>query len=64
MKFVKLEVKGVRHVGDEDVEVVEDDVDAEFYSIYGRDECGFAYCVGDFTSRNAAETIKAALENG
>lgn len=62
MKFVKLEVKGVRHIGEEDCEVVDDDADAEFFSIYGRDERGFAYCIGDFTSRPAAETIKAALD--
>lgn len=64
MKFIKLEVKGVRCVGEEDYQVVEDDDDAEFYSVYGRDECGFAYCIGDFTSRLAANQIKAALENG
>lgn len=62
MKFTRTEVKGVRFVGNDDVEVVEDDVDADFFSIYGRDESGFAYCVGDFTSRDAAETIKAALD--
>lgn len=64
MKFERLEVKGVQSVGEEDYQVVEDDLDAEFFSIYGRDEYGFAHCIGDFTSRQAAEEIKAALENG
>lgn len=61
MKFVSLEVKGVQCVGEEDYQVVENDEDAEFYSVYGRDERGFAYCIGDFTSRHAAQQIVAAL---
>lgn len=60
MKFESLEVQGVREV-DDAYEVVEDDDDAEFFSIYGRDEQGFAHCIGDFNSRNAAEQIKAAF---
>lgn len=62
MKFVELEVKGVKEINYDDCMIVDDDVDADFFSIYGRDERGFAYCVGDFTSRDAAETIKAALD--
>lgn len=64
MKFVNIEVKGVQSVGEEDYTVVEDDLDAEFFSIYGRDEQGFAHCIGDFKTREAAETIKAALDSG
>ena len=64
MKFVNLEVKGVLSVGEEDYTVVEDDLDAEFFSLYGRDENGFAHCIGDFSSREGAEQIKAAIESG
>lgn len=60
MKFKTLEVRGVREVADA-CEVVEDDDDADFFSIYGRDEQGFAYCIGDFNSREGAEEIKNAL---
>lgn len=62
MKFERLEVKGVRHTESDDCEVVEHDADAEFFSIYGRDEQGFAHCIGDFKSREGAEFIKAALD--
>jgi hypothetical protein len=60
MKFTTLEVKGVREVADA-CEVVLDDDYADFFSLYGRDEQGFAHCIGDFHSRNAAEQIKNAL---
>jgi hypothetical protein len=60
MKFVSLEVKGVVERGDA-CEIVEDDEQAEFFSIYGRDERGFAHCIGDFSSRCGAEEIKNAL---
>lgn len=63
MKFVSLEIKGVADDGD-NCEVVEDDADADFFSIYGRDESGFAHCIGDFADRQGAEFIKAAIENG
>ena len=63
MKFTSLEVKGVANAGtSDDYEVVENDADAEFFSIYGRDEHGFAHCIGDFNTRAAAEDIKAALD--
>lgn len=62
MRFETLEVKPVVSVGHDDYMIAEDDADAEFFSIYGRDEQGFAHCIGDFTSREAAEQIKAALE--
>lgn len=62
MKFKTLEVRGVREVADA-CEVVEDDLDADFFSIYGRDEQGFAHCIGDFTSRQAAEQIRDALSS-
>lgn len=61
MKFVSLEVKGVTDDGDNCM-VVEDDADADFFSIYGRDEQGFAHCIGDFADRAGAESIKAALD--
>lgn len=63
MKFTKLEVKGVitTDCGDE-CEVTADDADAEFFSIYGRDDKGFAHCIGDFSTREGAEFIKAALD--
>lgn len=48
----------------EDCMIVEDDADADFFSIYGRTEQGHAYCVGDFSSRNGADVIKIALESG
>lgn len=63
MKFVELEVKPVRDLGSA-CEIVDDDADADFFSIYGRDERGFAHCVGDFADRNSAEQIMAALQNG
>lgn len=63
MKFVSLEVQGVKQIG-EDCTIVEDEADADFFSIYGRTEQGHAYCVGDFSSRNGAEVIKAAIESG
>jgi hypothetical protein len=44
--------------------VVEDDADADFFSIYGITEEGHAYCVGDFSTREGAEVIKAAIESG
>jgi len=64
LKFVSLEVKPVRHVDGTACEVVVDDAEADFFSIYGRDERGYAHCVGDFADRAGAEAIKAALENG
>jgi hypothetical protein len=60
MKFERLEVRGVREVADA-CEVVEDDELADFFSIYGHDDAGFAHCIGDFTTRSAAEDIKRAL---
>ena len=60
MKFKTLEVRGVREVADA-CEVVDDDNEADFFSIYGRCEQGFAHCIGDFTTRVAAEEIKNAL---
>lgn len=64
MKFITLEVKGVQSIGEEDFQVVDDDLDAEFFSLYGRCEQGFAHCIGDFNSRQAANEIKAALTSG
>lgn len=63
MRFVSLEVKGVKELND-DCMVVEDDADADFFSIYGRDEQGLAYCIGDFSARSGAEFIKSAIESG
>lgn len=63
MKFTKLEVKGVKELGDA-CTVVEDDADADFFSLYGRDEVGYAYCIGDFSTRDGADVIKAAIESG
>ncbi len=61
MKFVSLEVQPVIECG-EHCQVADDDADADFFSLYGRDENGFAYCIGDFSSRSGAERIKAALD--
>jgi hypothetical protein len=63
LRFVSLEIKGVREFHDR-CEVVEDDADAEFFSLYGREDEGFAHCIGDFSSREGAELIKAAIESG
>ena len=60
MKFTTLEVRGVRE-RDDACEVVDDDEDADFFSIYGRDEQGFAHCIGDFSTREAAQAIQNAL---
>lgn len=60
MKFETLEVRGVREVADA-VEVVENDRDADFFSIYGRDEHGFAHCIGDFSTRAGADEVVKAL---
>lgn len=63
MRFVSLEVKGVRELHDE-CQVVENDAEADFFSIYGRDEQGYAYCIGDFSTRAGADFIKSAIESG
>lgn len=63
MKFVSLEVQGVKEM-DDNCMIVEDEADADFFSIYGRTDEGHAYCVGDFSSRQSAEVIKAAIESG
>lgn len=63
LRFTTLEVKGVKEQHDECM-VVEDDADADFFSIYGRDEQGFAHCIGDFSTRQGAEFIKVAIESG
>ena len=63
LRFVSLEVKGVKELDDECM-VVEDDADADFFSIYGLDEQNFAHCIGDFSTRHGAEVIKAAIESG
>lgn len=63
MRFVSLEVKGVKDFGD-DCQIVENDADADFFSLYGRTEDSYAYCIGDFSSREGAETIKTAIESG
>ena len=63
MRFVSLEVKGVKEIG-EDCMVVEDDADADFFSLYGRDEQNYAYCIGDFSTRCGADVIKTAIESG
>ena len=63
VRFESLEVKGVREFHDR-CEVVEDDADAEFFSIYGLTGEGHAHCIGDFSSREGAESIKSAIESG
>ena len=64
VRFVSLEVKGVKEVDTDNVMVVEDDADADFFSIYGRCEQNFAHCIGDFSTREGAENIKSAIESG
>ena len=64
MRFVSLEVKGVKETTGDDCMVVEDDADADFFSIYGRDAAGYAYCIGDFSTRSGADFIKTAIESG
>jgi hypothetical protein len=51
--FDNYEVESVKTVGG-DIEVCEDD-EAEFYSVYHRNEKGFADCVFDSNVRKAAE---------
>lgn len=63
VRFVSLEVKGVKEIDSENCMVV-DDADADFFSIYGRDHLGCAYCIGDFSSKAGAEFIKTAIESG
>jgi hypothetical protein len=63
LRFTSLEVQGVKEI-DDNCMVVEDDADADFFSIYGITEEGHAYCVGDFSSREGAGVIKAAIESG
>jgi hypothetical protein len=62
LRFEALEVKGVRDVGDQ-VLVVEDDAEAEFFALYGKTN-EYTYCLGDFSTRDGAEFIKAAIESG
>lgn len=63
MKFASYEIKAVQDDGDNCM-IVDDDADADFFSIYGRDENGLAHCLGDFADRQSAAFIKAAIENG
>lgn len=64
VRFVSLEVKGVKEINEKDCMVVENDAEADFFSIYGRDDDDHAYCIGDFSSRSGAEFIKTAIESG
>jgi hypothetical protein len=60
-----LEVQPVcRAARSDDFHIVDDDADADFFALYGRDEAGFAHAIGDFADRQGAEIIKAALEDG
>lgn len=63
MKFVSYEIKPVIDDGD-NCKIASDDADADFFSIYGRDENGLAHCIGDFITRAAAEQIRTAITNG
>lgn len=63
LRFISLEVKGVREIHDQ-CQIVEDDADADFFSLYGVGDDKLAYCIGDFSSREGADTIKAAIESG
>ena len=63
MRFVSLEVKGVKEIG-EDCIVVKDDANADFFSIYGKDDADRAYCIGEFSTRSGADFIKTAIESG
>ena len=62
LQFERFEVNGVKDLGDEDCMVVED-AEADFFSLYGRTPDGLAYCIGDFSSREVAESIRAAIES-
>ncbi|HEY1098799.1 MAG TPA: hypothetical protein VGF99_07715 [Myxococcota bacterium] len=54
--YVDVEVAGVATEGSE-LFTVDDDVDAEFFSVYLRTEEGFAECVADVATRQRAQTI-------
>lgn len=64
MKFVSYEVLAVSDSDEDDTVIVENDADADYFSIYGRDKQGYAHCIGDFADRESANSIKAALQNG
>lgn len=59
MRFVSLEVVPLREEGDEYQEC--EPHEAEFYSLFGEDEHGLMWCIGDFDTLGYAETIRDAL---
>lgn len=62
MKFVKYKIEPVVDTG-EFCEVVSPEK-ADFWSLYGYDEDGFAHCIGDYSTQEGAEQIKAAILGG
>lgn len=60
MKFVRYKIEPVKDFGDI-CEVVAPE-EADFWSLYGYDLDGFAHCIGDFVSKEYAESIRAAIE--
>lgn len=62
LRFGEYEVRGVVDTGEACV-IVNDDANAQFFSIYGRtDPEGHAYCIGDFSTREGAEIIVEAIK--
>lgn len=62
MKFVDYKIEPIKDDGD-DCFVVEPH-EADFWSLYGYDEQGFAHCIGDYNTKENAQQIKAAIESG
>ncbi len=58
---MSYEVHPVVCVDGNDCMIADDDADADFFSLYGKDPQGFAHCIGDFTSRADADAIRSAI---
>lgn len=62
MKFISYEIVPLRELG-EHCEQCEPR-HAEYWGLYGIDELGDAYSIGDFSYKSDAELIKAAILGG
>lgn len=62
MRFESYDVRPVRDLGDE-CEVCEPEF-ADFWSLYGQLPNKQYVCIGDFSTKEGAEFVKAAIESG
>lgn len=59
MQFVDYHVVALKDLGEHCEECEEHE--ADFYGLYGVDDQGDAYAIGDFCSREDAELIKSGI---